>query len=86
MNNLRYENFHRRNTRKQNRDRGEGTGIFHRSKRRKRRLQICTGNEQAGDAVSELFFVEVDEEADRDVQEFHVAKELGFMDREHLFD
>jgi hypothetical protein len=31
-------------------------------------------------------FVEVDEEADRDVQELHVAEKLGFVDGKHLFD
>ena len=49
-------------------------------------LTACAGEEETGDAVGEFWFVEVDEEAEGDVEEFHVTEELGFVDREHLFD
>ena len=38
------------------------------------------------DTIDELQFIEVDQEADGDVEELHVAEELGFVDGEDLLD
>ena len=37
-------------------------------------------------ARSELQFIEIDDETDGDVEQFHVAEKLGFVNGEHLDD
>jgi hypothetical protein len=63
--------------------------ISYRRLLRTRRQERFTGWRPEGltaDSIGEFLFVEVDEEAKGDVEELHVAEELGFVDREHLFD
>jgi hypothetical protein len=41
---------------------------------------VRVGKHEAGDTVGQFFDVEVDEQAQRDIQQFHVAQELCLVD------
>jgi len=43
-------------------------------------LPVGAGQNHAGDPLDEFHFVEVDDKPERDVEEFHVAQELRFVD------
>ena len=38
------------------------------------------------DAIHQLKFMEVDQQANGDVEQFHVAEQLGLVDRQYLLD
>ena len=38
------------------------------------------------DAIHQFKFMEVDQEADGDVEQFHVAEQLGLVDRQYILD
>jgi hypothetical protein len=48
--------------------------------------EIGSGQDQAGDAVGAFGFVAVDEQADRDVEQLHVAQKRTFVNGEDFPD
>jgi hypothetical protein len=43
---------------------------------------ICSGQDQPADALGDLHFMEIDEQAEWNVEQFHVAEELRFVERQ----
>src|SRR6266498_5033691 len=47
---------------------------------------VCPRQNETVDAVHEFKLMEIDEKANRNVQQFHVAEQLGFMNRQDFLD
>ena len=41
---------------------------------------VCAGKNKAMHTIGQFHLMEVDEQPNRDIQQFHVAQELGFVD------
>src|SRR5262245_54655778 len=49
-------------------------------------LSIGPGQHHAGDAIDQSLFVEVDQQAQRHFQQFHVTQKLCLVNRQNFFD
>lgn len=47
---------------------------------------VCAGEDHSVDTVAHSDFMEIEKQPDRNTQQFHIAQQLRFMYRMHLFD